>query len=411
MNQSFDPLSFFTPQDVKNDAPYMTTSTTISTTTTEPTIKVESLNIIIAESSTKTNSNVTDNEKIDDEEEEVDEDLIIHVLDLPYLTKNLPVEVLITILKLLKPEEETNFGSNGVHTDDSRTLEEILEFKEISKDEYFSSKDWLNLNGYSKLAKNLCHIHFSSNFFQYLNKILSSSFASNDTVLMLASLRISENCGRTARPNFQRKILLKDFDKSINLFEPALTSDNLGLKTWGSSLILSELIVEEHNDLILEPVLELGSGTGLCGITINLLGYNDVILTDLPEILPNLSKNIELNECSAQCEVLDWTNPSSFLNKRGDDIKFNTIVIADPIYSSDHPTWVVNMMSKFLAQNKDARILLQIPIRKTFEKERSKLWSLLQEHRFSILNERIIDGYDDFGAQKFIYKELRWSNL
>lgn len=423
MTESFDPLSFFTSQETKNANETHMTQSFHNDTNLQAQLVYSKVNDYIQANSNlpSTHNNVEgtrpENDEITIEDDNVGQSDVIHVLDLPPLSKFLPISVLVIILKLLQPEEELNFGSNSqqhrsinLHYRNKKTRDEILSSKGVDLNEYQGAQDWLMSNGFMKLANNLCYIHFSQSFFQYLNKILSSSFASDDEILQLTSLRISENCGRTAKPNFQRKILLKNFDIPILLFEPALTSDNLGLKTWGSSLILSELIVEKHQSLILEPILELGAGTGLCGIAVDLLGYKNVVLTDLPDILPNLIKNKDLNDCNAQCEVLDWTDPSSFIDKQGYST-FNTIVIADPIYSSDHPAYVVNMMKKFLSKTHDARILLQIPIRKTFEKERAKLWSLLNDNNFKIVDEKIIDGYDDFGPQKFIYKHIRWKDL
>uniref|UniRef100_A0A8R1J058 Uncharacterized protein n=1 Tax=Caenorhabditis japonica TaxID=281687 RepID=A0A8R1J058_CAEJA len=58
-------------------------------------------------------------------------------------------------------------------------------------------------------------------------------------------------------------------------------------------------------------VLELGSGTGVCGIALAALGA-DVILTDLPDRLSLLDKNVEANRDlvgnRAKTQVLDWTN-------------------------------------------------------------------------------------------------------
>lgn len=407
MTNSFDPLSFFTAEEFKDEE--------LQLVPQDSGIKVESINFIISENDTKNGLNPNKSSDTNFEYENTGEDddfEIIHVLDLPPLTKSLPIPVLTTILKLLQPVEELNFGSSSqpvtiTTRTEGKSLEQILESKQVDMNEYLESQTWLSNNGYIRLAKNLCYIYFSPNFFQYLNQILASRFSADDNILKLTSLRISENCGRTAKPNFHRKIKLKNYPTPISLFEPALTSDNLGLKTWGSSLILSELIVDNHESLIKEPVLELGSGTGLCGITIDLLGY-DVIFTDLPEILPNLMKNKELNGCRADCEVLDWTDWSSFVEAKGDR-KFQTIVVADPIYSSDHPVYVVNTLKNFLARNSEARVLLQIPIRQSFENERNKLWCLLDENNFRVVDDKIIDGFDDFGKQQFIYKEIRWN--
>jgi hypothetical protein len=55
-------------------------------------------------------------------------------------------------------------------------------------------------------------------------------------------------------------------------------------------------------------VLEIGSGTGLCGIAAALLGAEDVLLTDLPPLLPLLRRNVEANGVARTTRVrtLDW---------------------------------------------------------------------------------------------------------
>lgn len=88
--------------------------------------------------------------------------------------------------------------------------------------------------------------------------------------------------------------------------EPPLTGDNLGLKTWGSSYVFAQMLhtigesslshlVGQSNRQIRPAVLELGSGTGLLGLAAAAVWRTRVILSDLPEILPNLSYNIEQN--------------------------------------------------------------------------------------------------------------------
>lgn len=88
--------------------------------------------------------------------------------------------------------------------------------------------------------------------------------------------------------------------------EPPLTGDNLGLKTWGSSYVLAQMLhtigqtslshlLNPEDDQSRPPVLELGSGTGLLGLAAAAVWRTHVILSDLPEIVPNLSYNVEKN--------------------------------------------------------------------------------------------------------------------
>ena len=59
-------------------------------------------------------------------------------------------------------------------------------------------------------------------------------------------------------------------------------------------------------------VLELGSGTGLCGIVAAKLGAREVVLTDFPELLPLLKRNASLNNVSevTSTMALDWRDES-----------------------------------------------------------------------------------------------------
>ena len=108
---------------------------------------------------------------------------------------------------------------------------------------------------------------------------------------------------------------------SLALREPALTEDSLGLKTWGSSYVLAQMLARlstsslSHlfNPRLSTPVLELGSGTGLLGLAAAAVWGEDAILTDMAVILPNLAFNVEQNRevveargGSARAAVLTW---------------------------------------------------------------------------------------------------------
>jgi hypothetical protein len=90
----------------------------------------------------------------------------------------------------------------------------------------------------------------------------------------------------------------------LTIREPPITGDSLGLKTWGSSYVLAQLLpqfAKSSLSHLLGPeapklsVLELGSGTGLLGLAAACLWHVPVILTDLPDIMPNLIHNAESN--------------------------------------------------------------------------------------------------------------------
>ena len=88
--------------------------------------------------------------------------------------------------------------------------------------------------------------------------------------------------------------------------EPALVGDSLGLKTWGSSYLLAQQLrpmKDRFPPRLFAPpsrvsVLELGSGTGLLGLAAAATWQADVVLSDLPEIMPNLEFNAEANRAA-----------------------------------------------------------------------------------------------------------------
>ena len=299
----------------------------------------------------------------------------IQVMDLPYV-QIAPATVILATLLLLKPSSDVNFKKSDEHT--VKSVAAICREKNLPEVFLEQMVDWysrMSLEGLDSAVKICAKIPALAStadgkeLLAYYTTILSkyNKLQDNDDVvdwlLKEVSLRISEKCGRTAQPAMNRTFEVSGLATSIELHEPALTSDNLGLKTWGASLVLARKICQKLSTF--EPsenlrILELGAGTGLVGIAfiqkILEVGSTQkfrVHLTDLPDIVPNLQKNVDLNKCNREpnvevaVDVLDWTDPSSFQEKYGYK-KFDVLLIADPIYSPQHPRWVVNMIKEFL---------------------------------------------------------------
>ena len=218
---------------------------------------------------------------------------------------------------------------------------------------------------------------------QYLTFIISSRLMwiedeeQKEQIWNLASIRLNERAGRTAMPERVRcyPILRRTRTWSnekkweIQLHEPTLTEDNLGLKTWTASYVLAQRLAHlappiryakrtispqrsnindaamalknpiagnaaSHPRMVSEltspsifeyvlstpygHVLELGAGTGLAGIAAALDYQTTVWCTDLPNIIPNLVRNAKSNEGllrqrkgAVHCGVLDWNDPES----------------------------------------------------------------------------------------------------
>lgn len=394
----FDPLLLFTPPPPRSKIEQ---------------VQIQELQILPSESSKESpGDSYTD-------DEEASEFLPLHVHDLPLLQLKPPSCVLQLFLKLLAPETVRNFApTNSV--DEGKSPEAIFSDKNVTE-LVKPSLEWLEVTsprfGHSSqlasipLLSESLRRNFPTEFNGWLTRLISTNLAwmsdsESEEIKKYASLRLAENCGRSAQPEFIREIEISHMDNHIMLREPSLTADNLGLKTWGSSFILgSRLAAHKERKYLEGSVLELGAGTGLVGMVACRLGY-DTTLTDLKEILPNLIANVQLNEIS-NCEVeeLDWSNPSRFLSAKG-NITFETIILSDPLYSSKHPAWIVNMINQFLSRQTSARVLLQLPIRRNFENERANLWKLIEENGFATEEEAFETGFDDFGETTFLFKKL-----
>ncbi|THY30917.1 VPS28-domain-containing protein [Aureobasidium pullulans] len=284
---------------------------------------------------------------------------------------------------------------------------------------------------------------------QYLTRIVSSPLtwiqddAEKEKIWDSASLRLSERSGRTGMGAISRSFRIplsaettnssstmkpvittsdeQDTTIDVKIHEPALTEDNLGLKTWASSFVFARNWHNLRDRIPLvfgkdknATILELGAGTGLVGIAAAAVLGAQVLLTDLPEIVPNLERNIASNEetidsrnGSAQAAMLDWTTPEKIIypedteGKRplvaeAESSKYPLVVAADPIYSKEHPAWLVQTINCHLARGPDARVLIQIPIREAYAEERADLKDRMVKIGLEICHEQTEIGYDDW---------------
>jgi len=107
-------------------------------------------------------------------------------------------------------------------------------------------------------------------------------------------------------------------------------------------------------------VLEIGSGTGLVGITCACLGAS-VTLTDLPAIIASTQDNIATNANliaqgggSAQVEALQWDNHSDEVLRRN----YSWVLGSDVTYDSAVLPKVAGLLSELAAASPSTSILL-----------------------------------------------------
>lgn len=195
----------------------------------------------------------------------------------------------------------------------------------------------------------------------------------------------------------------------LTLHEPALTADNLGLKTWASSYLLAKRMALMKSTLPQVPhdasILELGSGTGLVGLAASAIFERHVILTDLPEIVPNLKRNAVANTASSprtSVAVLDWSAPEDMhLDEGVNDCEANSfplILAADSIYSPEHPALFAKAVGHHLSKSSEARLVAEIPLRDGFMAERDDFRAQMGSIGLVLLDEGEETGYDDWSA-------------
>lgn len=213
----------------------------------------------------------------------------------------------------------------------------------------------------------------------YLTRLIASDLSwfktddARDEIKELASVVISQQCGRLAAPAMTRTFSIPRSKKTVSrlqsevsiaeqgtesladqeveavdieIHEPTITADSLGLKTWTCSFLISRILHTIIPDVLptfkKQPirVLELGSGTGLVGISMAKLFSVQCTLTDyLPEIIDNLKHNITINRVTdmAEEELLDWTSPeTSSVMTAHDGGKFDIVIATDFLYAQSH---------------------------------------------------------------------------
>lgn len=234
-----------------------------------------------------------------------------------------------------------------------------------------------------------------------------------------ASLRISERSGRTAMGALSRQFQIPSTSGSftLSIHEPALTGDDLGLKTWAASYMLSKRL---HKFDLVKPnagsrprILELGSGTGLVGLAMAALGA-DAVLTDLPSIHENLARNakdntalIEQNGGSTRTGTLNWMQPAScelytagIVEETLDaaSSKFPIILAADSLYSPEHPRMLVDTIAAWLSEDNGAQVITEFPYREAYLPEIRDFRERMERIGLQILSEGEESGFDDWGA-------------
>ena len=114
----------------------------------------------------------------------------------------------------------------------------------------------------------------------------------------------------------------------------------LGAVVWDCGLVMVRVLALLAPSLLARArVLELGSGTGLCGLAAARLGARHVVLTDLEGLLPALLANVERNTAhlrglgplDVQARAFEWGSDLASLGG-----PFDLVVASDVLYDRKH---------------------------------------------------------------------------
>ncbi|KAI9047526.1 hypothetical protein LZ554_008242 [Drepanopeziza brunnea f. sp. 'monogermtubi'] len=248
-----------------------------------------------------------------------------------------------------------------------------------------------------------------------------------EVLIQEASKRVAERCGRSAAGEMTRTwVIPESLEKpeiGLDLREPPLTGDMLGLKTWGTSYVISKKLEYIGNEFLSElvtkseggpRVLELGAGTGLVGMAAAAIWSTSVVLTDLEEIQENLLFNIEKNQETIESmgghisgAVLDWTKPNEALSVLPSK-EFEIIIAADPMYDREHPGLVAQMVSMFLKKGTQSRVLTAIPLRDDHTKRMAfGFTEIMVSNGFCVIHQELENFKDDWQDRDAV--KVQWT--
>lgn len=233
---------------------------------------------------------------------------------------------------------------------------------------------------------------------------------------------------------------------AINILEPTDSiSDNLALATWGASFILANqlykidvseaLSLTQHNTnndptetQPHPPILELGAGTALVGLTASLLWKRNAVLTDLPNIVTGTAATVGANAAAlsasnvkVHCGSLDWFKPStlafhnpnpspntvSIPNLHPSAHKFPLILAADVVYDEEHPDLLLQTVTTWLAPGRASRFVLAYVLRVAYLDVIRDLWAKFEEAGLECVEEGQVEG-DETWDEMAPYEWCSW---
>lgn len=188
--------------------------------------------------------------------------------------------------------------------------------------------------------------------------------AVDDAAFILASFSDATN-------NAEDEDLTRDFSfptqsgeaVQIQINDAPLTGadhTDVGLQSWGASIVFSQLMCESPTKFGLEKlpetasIIELGAGTGLISLALGkllpgIVKQSSILATDYhPAVLENLQTNIATNfgdlGSLVSTMLLDWAYPPAHLKASA-----SMLFAADVVYAPEHAAWLRDCAAHLLA--------------------------------------------------------------
>lgn len=142
-------------------------------------------------------------------------------------------------------------------------------------------------------------------------------------------------------------------------------SMHVGTTVWPCSLVLVKFVERWHSSTITDNnpyaalinftnkrAVELGTGCGVAAMGLYLLGLTNIILTDIPPVMPALKHNLKRNKSvlgkMLKIAQLNWTN--------SDQIKalkppFDIVIAADVVYIEEYVAPLLAAMKQMVSDS------------------------------------------------------------
>lgn len=167
-------------------------------------------------------------------------------------------------------------------------------------------------------------------------------------------------------------------------------------EVWDGALVLCYYMIK-NKDLFEEKfknkvILELGSGTGVCGITTSIFKPSKLFLTDIDSAIPLITKNVEVNKKNLTNPIeivpIDWNIKESYNNIK-EEIDY--IICSEIVFDQSLFEALLSTIKAFYIKGK-TKIIFSYTYRKKEEKEFfSKLNHSLEINKVDIVKKEDYD--------------------